>query len=370
MRITLSSLLVLSMTIFCTQQLSAQSCSDGTYQFSDIVSIFQGASCTGCHGGQGGLNLSNYTNVVNGGNNGAGGCGPYPDALSFLIGKVDGSLPNGIGCGNPMPAGTPSGTAGMSLSDIAAIQTWIDAGAPEFCPPPCNLALDAAVQNLTCTESGDGLIELFPSGGTAPYTYTWDNGASSGGGGGTFIVGLEAGFYNIVLTDDNGCDAQTSVILTEPAPIEGSVVNGFTGCGSTDGTVSVNATGGISPYTYAWDNGNITQTLNGLATGNYSVEITDSNGCVGVAAASVEDDCFDCPAVMSITLDPIPPTLNPYHAAVEVNATGSVTDNSANVSFKAGQVVHLQAGFSVEPGAAYFSAEIEDCEVPVLKQKK
>jgi len=85
MRIILSGLFVLLMTMFCVQQVSAQSCNDGSYQFSDIVSIFQGSGCNNCHGVAGGLNLSNYNNVINGGNNGAGGCGSYPDALSPLI---------------------------------------------------------------------------------------------------------------------------------------------------------------------------------------------------------------------------------------------------------------------------------------------
>jgi len=109
------------------------SCINGGYQFSDMVSIFQSNNCLGCHGNQGGLNLSNYQNVVTGGNNGMGGCGQYATALDFLVGKVDGTL-MGPGCGNPMPAGTPFGTPGMSQAHIFALQAWIASGAPEFCP--------------------------------------------------------------------------------------------------------------------------------------------------------------------------------------------------------------------------------------------
>lgn len=110
------------------------SCVNGSYQFSDMVSIFQANGCTNCHGGQGGLNLSNYQNVVMGGNNGMGGCGPYPTALDFLLGKVDGSLNQLAGCGNAMPNGTPFGTPGMPQADLQALQAWIASGAPEFCP--------------------------------------------------------------------------------------------------------------------------------------------------------------------------------------------------------------------------------------------
>lgn len=361
MRVILLNLIFIGLGTFCVQELTAQSCSDGSYQFSDIVSIFAGAGCNGCHGAAGGLNLSDYNNVIVGGNRGQGGCGPYPDALSFLIGKVDGSLSQGDFCGGAMPNGTPFGSAGMSASDIAEVQAWIDAGAPEFCPPPCNLTLSAATQNLTCIESEDGVIELFPMSGTGPYTYIWDNGFLTGAGTGTLIFGLEAGAYTVMLTDTDGCDAQASVILIEPAPIETIATDDLIGCGTTDGSIILSVLGGTPPYTYNWSNGSVTQNLTGLATGMYSVSIVDSNGCIVLATAIVSDDCDDCPAIMNITLDPIPPGPDPYHAAVSLSAEGRVMDNTADVGFKAGQIISLEAGFSVEPGAAYFYAEIENC---------
>jgi len=110
------------------------SCANGGYQFSDMVSIFQNNNCTGCHGPQGGLDLTNYTNVIQGGNNGMGGCGQYANALDFLLGKVDGSLSQLAGCGNPMPNGVPFGTPGMPQADLMALQSWIASGAPQFCP--------------------------------------------------------------------------------------------------------------------------------------------------------------------------------------------------------------------------------------------
>ncbi len=138
MKKILKPILTAFIALLCIPFLQAQSCADGSYEFSDMVAIFQSNGCTGCHGSQGGLNLSNYNNVVMGGNNGSGGCGPYSDPLSFLIGKIDGSLIQGDNCGNAMPRnGTPFGTPGMSAADIAAIQEWIDDGAPEFCAPSC-----------------------------------------------------------------------------------------------------------------------------------------------------------------------------------------------------------------------------------------
>ncbi len=198
---------------------NAQSCADGSYQFSDVVAIFQSNGCNGCHGAQGGLDLSNYGNVVNGGNNGIGGCGPYANALDYLIGKVDGSLTAGDGCGGAMPLGTAYGTPGMSAADIAAVQSWIDAGAPQGCPPPACTDIIAAAQpvcngtagtfdiQITAITGGDGLGD--PSGtytvtdGTTTITYPTQ----------TTIAGLTYTNQNdkITLTITDNDDANCSV---------------------------------------------------------------------------------------------------------------------------------------------------------------
>lgn len=124
---------LLSLMLFTGGFLFAQTCPDGSYQFSDMVSIFTNNGCTNCHGFAGGLNLSDYANVTTGGNQGAGGCGPYADPLSFLVGKIDGSLTAADACGNAMPQGIGYGNSAISAGDLAAIQTWIDAGASEIC---------------------------------------------------------------------------------------------------------------------------------------------------------------------------------------------------------------------------------------------
>ncbi len=191
----------------------SQTCSDGSYQFSDIQAIFASNGCTGCHGNQGGLNLSDYNNVVTGGNRGVDGCGAYPTALDFLIGKIDGSLTSGM-CGNPMPAGTPSGTPGMSAGDIAAIQAWIDGGAPEFCPPACatldlTLTFDDNPQQTTWQIVDAGGMTV-ASGG--PYSNPADNNAT--------IVEqacLPDGCYDLIVNDsanDGMCPRRSSTVLT------------------------------------------------------------------------------------------------------------------------------------------------------------
>jgi len=63
---------------------------------------------------------------------------------------------------------------------------------------------------------------------------------------------------------------------------------------SADGSATVNASGGQSPYTYQWNNsGNgTTATINNLPAGTYSVTVTDANGCTEVTSATVGATCF------------------------------------------------------------------------------
>ncbi len=182
--------LLTCLLVFCSIQYAiAQSCADGSSEFADMVTIFGDNGCLGCHGMQGGLNLSDYTNVITGGTNGTGGCGPYADPISFIIGKADGTLTAADGCGNAMPNGVAFGTVTFDAAEVAAIEAWRDAGAPEFCPvPPANdlcadaipLTVDAtetcvptSVTNVDATDSGEAAPTCASySGGDAWYSVT------------------------------------------------------------------------------------------------------------------------------------------------------------------------------------------------------
>lgn len=113
-----------------------QSCSDGSYSFADDIAPILNLRCSGCHGGLGGFNVSTYANVLAGGNN----CGPgvtpgdATAAASSLINKLQWAVggPNAT-CGSNMPQiGGP-----LTQDQFLAIESWISAGAPEFCPEPC-----------------------------------------------------------------------------------------------------------------------------------------------------------------------------------------------------------------------------------------
>ncbi len=137
--------------------------------------------------------------------------------------------------------------------------------------------------SVSCFGGSDGSASVQGAGGTGSFTYLWDNNQTT-----ATATNLSAGVHTVTITDSNGCTGQAQVTITQPSEISFSISAGSTICnGASDGTATVNPTGGSSPYTYLWDNGETTNTAVGLTAGAHSVTITDANGCTKVATASV-----------------------------------------------------------------------------------
>lgn len=143
--------------------------------------------------------------------------------------------------------------------------------------PPILMVNPALLGNCTCNGSCDGTVNATPTGGTAPYAYSWNTGGTA-----SSITGLCAGWYICTVTDANGCTATDSIQVTEPAVIQANDSIVLAACGMCNGEIHLNPTGGTGPYTYLWTpGGQVTQSIVGLCAGIYSVTITDANGCTG-----------------------------------------------------------------------------------------
>jgi len=137
--------------------------------------------------------------------------------------------------------------------------------------------------NAAACGAADGDATVTVTGGTAPYTYAWSNGATM-----ATASGLNAGLYVVTVTDANGCTATEFVVVPSANGVEVTVsgVEDVT-CGQANGAITIAANGGTAPYTYLWSNGATTANITGLNAGTYAVTVTDDNGCVGVAVAEV-----------------------------------------------------------------------------------
>ena len=135
--------------------------------------------------------------------------------------------------------------------------------------------------NGRCNGDSSSFIALHVTGGTGSYTFLWNNSATNDS-----ISNLASGNYLVSIIDANGCRKDTSVTLTQPPLLSDtitlSIFNGGSNIscnGYIDGVAYSNASGGIPPYSYLWSNGDAGDSAVGLGVGNYTLTLTDSNGC-------------------------------------------------------------------------------------------
>lgn len=148
--------------------------------------------------------------------------------------------------------------------------------------PPA-LTLSIPPQTLACYNSTTVITPL-SSGGVFPYTYQWNNGAT------TSSITAGQGNYCVTITDMIGCTAVSCINVVAPPSLSLSLNStNVTVPSGSDGTATASPSGGTSPYTYLWSNGQTTQTATGLAYGIYSVTITDANGCTISSSAVVNE---------------------------------------------------------------------------------
>jgi hypothetical protein len=154
---------------------------------------------------------------------------------------------------------------------------------------PAVLTLTPTVTAVACFGGSNGAISIAGTGGSSPYTYSKDGGATFQSG--NSFGSLAAGTYNIVIKDINACTATQSVSVGQPVSGVSFTSTTVSTCsGQSNGSITVTANGGSSPYTYSKDGGTTYQTGNlfsGLAAGNYSIVVKDAGGCTGSSTVTV-----------------------------------------------------------------------------------
>ena len=170
---------------------------------------------------------------------------------------------------------------------------------------PTELQASASAVDVDCNGASTGSLQTNVSGGTGPYTYLW-NGALLDPTAPN-PVDVPANMYTVIVTDANGCTVTAQAEVNEPAALSANSVSFESTCGDPNGSIDLTVNGGVSPYTYLWnDNNNQTvEDPQGLVPGAYIVTITDANGCtyeygdvvttpdaLGIAGTGSDVDCY------------------------------------------------------------------------------
>jgi SprB-like repeat protein/type IX secretion system substrate protein len=164
---------------------------------------------------------------------------------------------------------------------------------------PCVLNTNLSSSDVSCFDEDNGEAFIDVLDGSAPYSYTWSNGANT-----SFVNGLSPGVYTVIVQDATGCPAELSVEITGPDLLLANIsATGETDSNANDGTATASPTGGTEPLAYEWSNGAATQSLNNLTPGIYSVTVTDANGCESIESIVVSD--FDCALSLDVIVQDI-----------------------------------------------------------------
>lgn len=142
----------------------------------------------------------------------------------------------------------------------------------------CLLNVVATKHNVTCNGAGNGYVDLTYNGAVGSVQFAWSNGATT-----KDINNLIPGTYNVIVTDSKGCTAHLAApaIITQPSALKiGQPIIHNPNCGGgAAGAVNINPSGGTTPYTYLWNDGNTQEDRTNLSSGTYTVTVTDANNC-------------------------------------------------------------------------------------------
>ncbi|MEJ6981516.1 Ig-like domain-containing protein [Pedobacter sp. P351] len=217
------------------------------------------------------FNQSNGSFTVSG----TGGAGSYTGSYTVNGNTVPFTVTNGSATVNNLAAG--SYTVTLTDANLCSQTKTITITQPSV------LAVSASKTDISCFGLTNGSVALGITGGTAPYTYSWSNGASTQN-----ISNLSTGSYSVTVTDSKGCSANASVNIAQPTAISLSEITTNPTCfDNSDGTINLTVSGGTSPYTYSWSNGSVSKNQTGLVAGNYTVVVTDSKGCTSTKTISL-----------------------------------------------------------------------------------
>ena len=190
---------------------------------------------------------------------------------------------------------------------------------------PAPILIDTYSQNdiTTCWGDNTGSIDITAVGGTGALSYSINGSPPSGSGS---FTNLTAGDYLIVIRDVNNCMLDTTVTLSQPDQLDVSFLKTNVTCfGDNNGSITITASGGTSPYDYSIDNG-----LNffpdgeftGLGPGDYDILVRDANACLQPGGTTTVYEPAELIITGESSVDPTSCPGDPGNGSITITATG------------------------------------------------
>ena len=217
--------------------------------------------------------------------------------------------PNGSSYSTPSIDSLIAGAYQIVVSDD---QGNIFIGEYTVTEPTLITLVGSTIVDNQCFGQSNGSLAVDLTGGVAPFTYSFNGGASQPE---NFISNLPGGIVECIATDANGCSLLAGpYTIQEPLELTHGVFITDVRChGESNGVASVQVYGGVAPYSYLWAFNGFTEPINiGLPAGNYICWVMDHNGCNIEAPVVVQE-----PAILEV------------NNLQSVNASGPSQDNGS-----------------------------------------
>ena len=197
----------------------------------------------------------------------------------------------------------------------------------------CFISSENTIVNVSCAGAANGSVTVSLQGGTAPFNYAWSNGGTT-----ATISNLTGGTYTVNVSDANGCDFSNSATIVEPSPYSAWEVQTLNPLCPNEaaGSATASISGGTEPYAFLWSNGAMGNTLSNVPAGDYSVQVTDYNGCQSSTSVSLTSS------------DNEAPTITAQNTSVALNGNGLAQVTLADLSAQFGDNCGV-AGTSISP---------------------
>jgi outer membrane protein OmpA-like peptidoglycan-associated protein len=202
------------------------------------------------------------------------------------------------GISGPNPTNAGPGTHSVVVTDSKGKSTRAQINIPDP-----TLAFIVNIRNDINPDTVEfGAAEVIVERGVAPFTFSWDNGETD-----RIATNLTFGDHSVTVTAGNGCTEEQTVSIKKPGRELAVFVNEIikNKCpGQEGGSFKVRATGGQVPYTYAWNEPELTGAEpDGLSAGNYRVTVTDALGNADSTSVTISD-----PPEIKLSLELVSPS--------------------------------------------------------------
>jgi gliding motility-associated-like protein len=248
-------------------------------------------------------------------------------SIPATCGATDGGagvLPTG-GTGPYTYQWSPGGTTNQAISNVAAGAYSVQVSDALGCQITQNVTVSSTggptltssnIVGTTCSNTSNGSATVNAIGGTAPLTYSW----LPTGGTNSSATGLAGGSYTVNVTDAAGCLSSINVVIPSPTAINIVETVTNTNCGASTGSIVLALSGGTGAYSYTWTPAlGTTNSLSNLASGAYTVNVIDANGC-----SATENYTVGVTGGLTLTVNPLSQIILAGES-VQITASGATT---------------------------------------------